>query len=60
MGRRLERLEFWGAKLTSVFVRQGHYALDLANISTYPPADVTIERIGDLAGRSVSSLSGVA
>lgn len=50
----------WGAKLTSVFVRQGHYALDLANISTYPPADVTIERIGDLAGRSVSSLSGVA
>lgn len=49
----------WGAKLTSVFVRQGHYALDLANISAYPPADVTIERIGDLAGRSVSSLAGV-
>src|SRR6185312_4024048 len=35
----------WGVKLTTVFVRQGHYALDMANISTYPPADVTLERI---------------
>jgi FMN phosphatase YigB (HAD superfamily) len=48
----------WGAKLTTVFVRQGHYALDMANISTYPPADVTIERIGDLAARNVANLSG--
>jgi FMN phosphatase YigB (HAD superfamily) len=48
----------WGAKLTTVFVRQGHYALDLANISTYPPADVTIEGIGELAARNVANLSG--
>jgi FMN phosphatase YigB (HAD superfamily) len=40
----------WGEKLTTVFVRQGHYALDLATISSYPPADHTIERIADLAG----------
>ncbi|HEY6483402.1 MAG TPA: HAD family hydrolase [Steroidobacteraceae bacterium] len=39
----------WGRKLTTVFVRQGHYALDLANVSTYPAADLTIERIADLA-----------
>jgi FMN phosphatase YigB (HAD superfamily) len=39
----------WGAKLTTIFVRQGHYALDLATISSFPPADLTIERIGDLA-----------
>jgi len=48
----------WGRKLTTVFVRQGHYALDIANITTYPPADVTIERIGDLAGLNVADLSG--
>jgi|SRR5579872_2596231 len=50
--------KIWGAKLTTVFVRQGHYALDLANLSTYPPADCTLERIGDLAGRDVTHLSG--
>ncbi len=50
--------KIWGDRLTTVFVRQGHYALDLANISAYPPADVTLERIGDLAFLSVSDLSG--
>jgi FMN phosphatase YigB (HAD superfamily) len=48
----------WGSRLTTIFVRQGHYALDLANISAYPAADLTIERIGDLAGLSVANLSG--
>ncbi|MEP7101133.1 MAG: HAD family hydrolase [Burkholderiales bacterium] len=38
-----------GARLTTVFVRQGHYAFDLAAIKDFPPADLTIERIGDLA-----------
>lgn len=47
----------WGSRLTTVFVRQGHYALDLANLSAYPAADRTIERIGDLAGLNVSNLS---
>ena len=37
-----------GARLTTVFVRQGHYALDLAAIAALPAADLTIERIGDL------------
>jgi FMN phosphatase YigB (HAD superfamily) len=41
--------EVWGARLTTVFVRQGHYALDTALVAKYPPADLTIERIGDLA-----------
>jgi len=48
----------WGSRLTTVFVRQGHYALDLANISAYPEADLTIERIGDLAGLTVADLPG--
>jgi len=37
----------WGARLTTVFVRQGHYA-HAADVAQYPPGDVTIERIGDL------------
>lgn len=40
--------KIWGDRLTTVFVRQGHYALDLALVANYPPADVTIEKIGDL------------
>ena len=38
----------WGDRLTSVFVRQGHYAHDAAQLARYPAADVAIERIGDL------------
>jgi FMN phosphatase YigB (HAD superfamily) len=35
-------------RLTTVFPRQGHYARDPHNLSAYPPADLAIERIGDL------------
>jgi FMN phosphatase YigB (HAD superfamily) len=38
----------WGDRLTTVFVRQGHYARDEALVARFPPADVTIERIGDV------------
>ena len=38
----------WRDRVTTVFVRQGQYALDAAVIAAYPAADVTIERIGDL------------
>jgi FMN phosphatase YigB (HAD superfamily) len=38
----------WGDRLTTVFVRQGHYAHDPALLAAYAPADVTIERIADL------------
>lgn len=46
--------KIWGSKLTTIFVRQGHYALDMANISAYPAADITLEKIGDLATTNVS------
>ena len=39
----------WRERLTTVFVRQGHYAHDPATSRELPAADVTIERIGDLA-----------
>ena len=38
----------WGARVTTVFPRQGHYAHDPKALATYPPADIAIERIGDL------------
>jgi len=38
----------WDQEVTTVFVRQGHYALDEKVVSSYPPADITIERIADL------------
>ena len=39
---------FWGDRVTTVFVRQGSYALDPQIVGALPPADVTLERIGDL------------
>jgi FMN phosphatase YigB (HAD superfamily) len=38
----------WGARLTTVFPRQGHYAADPETPTTYPPPDITIEHIGEL------------
>ena len=38
----------WGERLTTVFPRQGHYALDQKLVASYPPADITIEKISDL------------
>ncbi len=35
-------------RLTTVFPRQGHYALDPAIVAACPPADLSLERIGDL------------
>ena len=45
----------WNERVTTVFVRQGHYALDQKVVSTYPPADLTIERIGDLHELSLAA-----
>jgi FMN phosphatase YigB (HAD superfamily) len=39
---------FWGERVTTVFPRQGSHALDPQTINALPPADFTIERIGDL------------
>ena len=40
--------KIWGAKVTTVFPRQGHYAHDPQALANFPPADIRIERIGDL------------
>jgi FMN phosphatase YigB (HAD superfamily) len=38
----------WGERVTTVFARQGSYAHDPQAVRAFPPADVAIERIGDL------------
>ena len=40
--------KFWGSRVTTIFVRQGHYAADPKILASYPPADISIGRIGDL------------
>jgi hypothetical protein len=40
--------KIWGGKVTTVFPRQGHYALDPKIVTAYPPADITVDRIGNL------------
>ncbi len=40
--------EYWGTRVTTVFPRQGHYAMDAEQVAKYPRPDITIERIGEL------------
>ena len=47
---------FWASRVTTVFPRQGHYAMDRQVLVRYPPADVTINRIGDLLNHDLSTL----
>jgi FMN phosphatase YigB (HAD superfamily) len=56
--------EIWGSRVTTVFPRQGHYALDPENLRRYPPADMTVDRIGELVdvdfGRGLQPSSPIA
>jgi FMN phosphatase YigB (HAD superfamily) len=46
----------WRDRVTTVFPRQGHYALDPAIVGAYPPADLTVERIGNLVNYELPNL----
>ena len=52
--------KIWGDRLTTVWPRQGHYALDRKTIATYPSADIAIEHIGDLLDYDLTALLGAA
>jgi len=41
--------EQWGARVTTVFVRQGHYACDAAALAGFPAADLTLSGIAEFA-----------
>jgi len=49
--------QIWKSRVTTVFVRQGHYAHDPKVPSQYAPADISIDRIGDLLEYDVSSFA---
>jgi FMN phosphatase YigB (HAD superfamily) len=40
--------KIWGATVTTVFPKQGHYAHDPQILASLPPADLSVERIGHL------------
>ncbi len=44
-----------GDMLTTVFPRQGHYALDQKEVARHPAPDLTVEHIGDLLDPSIFS-----
>ena len=50
----------WEGRVTTVFVRQGHYAHEPQVVATHPPADLTIERIGDLLAYDLATLLAAA
>ena len=50
----------WEGRVTTVFVRQGHYAHDPEAVATQPPADLTVERIGDLLAYDLATLRAAA
>ena len=52
--------EAWGSRVTTVFPRQGHYALDPEILASYPAADVTVDSIADLLRLDLESLRPAA
>ena len=50
----------WGARVTTIFPRQGHYALDEALVAQYPQPDITLERIGELQKYSLDQVLSAA
>jgi FMN phosphatase YigB (HAD superfamily) len=46
----------WASRVTTVFPRQGHYAMDRQVQARFPPADITITCIGDLLNYDLSTL----
>ena len=47
--------KIWGDNVTTVFPKQGHYALDSKSLAEYPPADIELASIGDLLNYDLSS-----
>src|SRR6185437_7476144 len=41
--------KIWGQRVTTVFPRQGHYALDAKLVAGFTAADITVNRIGEVA-----------
>jgi hypothetical protein len=46
----------WGTRLTTIFPRQGHYALDQKEVAKYPKPDITLDRIGSLTEYDLAAM----
>jgi hypothetical protein len=49
--------KIWGGRVTTVLPRQGQYANDAKVVASLPPADLTVERIGDLLAHDFGGLA---
>ena len=49
--------KLWGARVTTIQPLQGHYAKDTNAQAAYPPADITVARIGDLLDYDFSTIT---
>ncbi len=47
----------WGDRVVTVFPKQGHYANDPKALAAYPPADVALDRIGDLVALDLGAFA---
>jgi FMN phosphatase YigB (HAD superfamily) len=50
----------WHSRVTTVFVRQGHYAMDAKANAQHAPADISLERIGEFSRYSDSDMLAAA
>ena len=50
----------WGSSVTTIFPRQGHYALDPKVLAEFPPADISIDRIGDVTNLDLATIRSAA
>ncbi len=50
--------DIWGARVTTVFPRQGQYAHDPKILRAYPPADIELAKIGDLLACDLGTFLG--
>ena len=48
--------KYWGKRVTTVFPRQGHYALDERLVAQYPTPDITLGRIGEFQKYSLDQI----
>ncbi len=46
----------WGKRVTTVFVKQGHYANDPKVLAAYPSADICLDHIGDVLNYEMDTL----
>jgi FMN phosphatase YigB (HAD superfamily) len=52
--------QYWGDRVTTVFPRQGQFAHDQRVLASYPPPDVTVDRIDSLLELDISDLLQVS